>query len=186
MSWLFDDVYEYRAQAQAVLERVKAARRKLKIRIERLDESTWTERNLNPQPFKSPETMQSVTRDAAEQAIALYRTAKSVNLESETQMREAERVIESFGREHLAEFTDGRLILDSGTLAVKAGVPKPLKSGRPLSTAARAELAILLPPAYVRPSCDFVELYGCQDKMVRQLLRSREIEIVRDDKFIIL
>lgn len=187
MSWLFDDTYEHRDQAQAVLERVKKARSAMNVRYERIDDSTWIERNLNPELFKKKETMETtVTRQEAEQAIAIYRTAKSARAESEAQMAEAERIIESFGRAHLGEFADGRLELDSGTLAVRAGAAKPLKAGRPLSTAARIELASQLPPAYVRPSCDFSELYGCPDKMVRRLLAAQGIEIVRDDRFIVL
>lgn len=187
MSWLFDDVYEHRDQAQAVLDRVKKARSKMKFRYERVDESTWIERDRNPKPSKHAKMMEThVTRQEAEQAIAIYRTAKSAKQESEAQMAEAERVIESFGRAHIGEFADGRLELDSGTLAVKAGVAKPIREGRPLTPAARDELAALLPPAYVRPTCDFAELYGCSDKMVRRLLASRGIEIVREDRFIVL
>lgn len=187
MSWLFEDVYEHRDEACAVLSRVKEARRALKVRYERIDDCTWIERNLNPERFKRKETMEiTVTRQEAEQAIAVYRTAKSARAESEAQMAEAERIIEIFGRAHLGEFVDGRLELDSGTLAVKAGVAKPIRAGRPLTTAARAELASLLPPAYVRRSCDFSGLYGCPDKMVRRLLAAQGIEIVRDDKFIVL
>lgn len=187
MSWLFDDVYEYRDQAQAVLDRVKKARSKMKVRYERIDDATWIERDRNLKPIKKKETMETaVTRQEAEQAIAIYRTARSAKLESEAQMAEAVRLIESFGRAHLDEFTDGRLEMDSGTLAVKAGAAKPLKAGRPLATAARTELASQLPAAYVRPSCDFSELYGCRDKMVRQLLAAQGIEIVREDKFIVL
>lgn len=186
MSCLFDDVYEHRSEAQAVLDRVKQARQQIKTRLVQTGEGVWVEKKENPNLFKKTETMEKVTYQQAEQAIAIYRTAKSAKSEYETQMSEAERIIEAFGREHLGEFTDGRLELDSGTLAVKAGAAKPLKSGRPLSTAARIELASLLPAAYTRPACDFAELYGCEDKMVRQLLRSRDIEIVRDDQFIIL
>lgn len=187
MSWLFNETYEHRDEAQAVLDRVKKARRRMKVRYERVDDSTWIERCATPKPFKKKEMLETtVTRQEAEQAIAIYRTAKSVKQEAEAQMAEAERVIESFGRAHIGEFTDGRLELDSGTLAVKAGVAKPLKAGRPLTTECRVELAAHLPAAYVRPSCDFAVLYGCQDKMVRQLLAARGIEIVRDDKFVVL
>lgn len=187
MSWLFEDVYEHRDEACAVLSRVKKARSAMKVRYERMNDCTWIERNLNPERFKKKETMETtVTRQEAEQAIAVYRTAKSARAESEAQMAEAERIIEIFGRTHLGEFVDGRLELDSGTLGVKAGVAKPLRAGRPLTTAARAELAAQLPPTYVRLSCDFSGLYGCPDKMVRRLLAAQGIEIVRDDKFIVL
>ncbi len=187
MSWLFEDTYECRDQAQAVLDRVKKARKNRKVRFERVDDCTWIERCVTPEPFKKKEIMETtVTRQEAEQAIAIYRTAKSAKAEYEAQMAEAERIIESFGRGHLAEFVDGRLELDSGTLAVKAGAAKPVRGGRPLNTAARIELASQLPAAYVRASCDFAELYGCRDKMVRQLLAARGIEIVREDRVVVL
>ncbi len=187
MSWLFDDVYEHRAEAQALLARVKQTRRNLKVRYERIDETTWIERNLTPNLLKTtPMNPLSVTRQEAEQAIALYRTAKAAKQESEAQMAEAERIIDAFGRTHLGDFSDGRLELDSGTLALKAGAAKPLKNGRPLPTALRTELAAQLPAAYVRRSCDFAELYSCADKMVRQLLAVNGIEIVREDRFVVL
>lgn len=186
MSWLFDDAYEYRAEARKVLEQVKQARRSLPVRYQRLNETTWIERPLNPKPYTKHLMEQPITRSDAEQAIALYRTAKSAKQQCESQMAEAERIITAFGQSHLEEFTDGRLELDSGTLALRAGAAKPLKEGRPLSAAARVELAGLLPRAYVRPSCDFSSLYGCRDKVVRQLLAARGIEIVREDKFVVL
>lgn len=187
MSWLFEEVYEHRAEALRVLERVKRARRGMALRYERVDEATWIERNLNPKTFNQNKMSENiVTRQEAEQAIAIYRTAKNAKQESEMQMAEAERIIESFGRAHLAEFAEGRLELDSGTLAVKAGAAKPLKNGRPLPTAARIELAAQLPAAYVRRSCDFAGLYGCPDKMVRRLLATLGVEIVREDKFVVL
>lgn len=187
MSWLFDDACEYREQAQRVLDRVKRTRSGRTVRYERIDDVTWVERDLTPKPKTIEKTMeQTVTRQEAEQAVAIYRTAKSARDEYETQMADAERIVETFGRQHYGEFVDGRLELDSGTLAVRAGVAKPLKAGRPLTTAARAELASELPQAYVRLSCDFAQLYACGDKLVRQLLRARDIEIVREDKFAIL
>ena len=183
----YEDLREHRARAVTVLKRVKEARKGLKIRYERIDEHTWVERSESTESFKRQHIMQTtVTRQEAEQAIAVYRTAKSAKAEYEAVMADAERIINQFGRTHLEEFSDGRLELDSGTLAVKSGAAKPLKGGRPLTTAARAELAALLPEAYVRLSCDFTELYGCRDKMGRQLLVARGIEIVRDDKFVVL
>lgn len=187
MSWLFEDAYEHRAEALEVLDRVKKARHGLKVRYDRIDDATWVERNLNPKSFKNDKMSENiVTQQEAEQAIAIYRTAKNAKQEAEGQMAEAERLIESFGLAHLEEFTEGRLELDSGTLAVKAGTAKPIKNGRPLSTTDRGELAAKLPAAYVRRSCDFSALYGCPDKMVRRLLETLGIEIVRQDKFVVL
>lgn len=186
MSWLFDDAYEYRAEARRVLEQVKRSRRSLAVRYERLNETTWIERPLNPKPHTPYHMNPHITYNDVEQAIALYRTAKAAKQQCEAQMAEADRIITAFGQSHLEEFTDGRLELDSGTLALRAGAAKPLKEGHPLSAAARSELAAVLPSAYVRPSCDFTSLYGCRDKVVRQLLAARGIEIVREDKFVVL
>lgn len=187
MSWLFDDVFEHRDEAQTVLDRVRKARSELKIRYERIDEFTWVERGRKSETSNTTMmTENTVTRQEAEQAIAIYRTAKTAKQESEAQMAAAERIIERFGRMHIDEFADGRLVLDSGTLAVRAGTAKPVKDGRSLGAAARSELAARLPSAYVRLSCDFAGLYGCRDKLVRQLLASRGIEIVREDKFVVL
>lgn len=187
MSRLFEEHCEQRNKALVVLDRVKKARQGLKVYYERIDDSTWIERCLNPESSKNNKMSETVvTRMEAEQAIAIYRTAKNEKLNAEAQMMQAERIIEAFGRSHLAEFAEGRLELDSGTLAVKAGTAKPLKNGRPLSTAARSELASLLPEPYVRRSCDFAGLFGCPDKMVRQLLAAHGIEIVREDRFVVL
>ena len=71
-------------------------------------------------------------------------------------------------------------------IAIKAGAAKPIKEGKALSTAARAELASVLPAAYVKVACDFGVLYDSKDKTVRQILRSRGIEIVREDKFTVI
>lgn len=186
MSWLFDDAYEYRAEARRVLEQVKHSRRSLAVRYERLNDTTWIERPLTPKPH-TPHTMTPhITHNDVEQAIALYRTAKAAKQQCEAQMAEADRIITAFGKAHLEEFTDGRLELDSGTLVLRAGAAKPLKEGHPLSADARSELAAVLPSTYVRPSCDFTALYGCRDKAVRQLLATRGIEIVREDKFAVL
>lgn len=65
-------------------------------------------------------------------------------------------------------------------------VTKEQAEGKPLSTAARAELASVLPPAYVKVACDFGVLFQSQDKAVRQILKARGIEIVREDKFTVL
>lgn len=186
MSWLFDDAYEYRAEALRLLERVKQTRHTLPVRYERINEYTWVERPLNPHNTHIQTMHHPITHSDAEQAIALYRTAKNTKQQCESQMAEAERIITAFGTAHLEEFVDGRLELDSGTLAIRAGAAKPQKAGRPLSTADRCELALLLPKTYVRLSCDFTALFCCQDKAVRQLLRARNIEILREDRIVVL
>lgn len=186
MGRYLQDVRDQRARAQAVLDRVKRARKGLKTRIERIDEHTWVERTDDESLKNQAMNQSTITRQEAEQAIALYQTAKNAKAKYEAVMADAERVIEQFGRTHLDDFSDGRLELDCGTLAVKTGTAKPQKGGRPLTTAARAELAALLPAAYVRLSCDFTELYGCRDEAVCRLLANRGIEIVRDNKFVVL
>lgn len=185
MSWLLEDAYEYRNEAQEVLERVKENRKKLDLQVVQVNQNTWIEKDTRSKP-EIPKALQPIGKHDVEQAIAIYRSAKAAKQEFEKQMAEAERIVEAFGRKHLSEFVEGRLALDSGTILLRSGAARPVRDGKPLSTAARTELAGLLPPGYVRPSCDFGELFGCRDKTVRQLLRSRNIEIVRDDKFAIL
>ena len=48
------------------------------------------------------------------------------------------------------------------------------------------ELAARLPAAYVRLACDFGKLFGCADKTVRRLLTTQGIEIVREDRIVVL
>ncbi len=130
--------------------------------------------------------MQKVTREQAEAAVQTVRTLKIQAAELAGRIKDAESVIEAYGLEHLGEFADGRLALGAGVVAIKAGAAKPVKEGKPLSTAARAELASVLPPAYVKVACDFGVLFQSQDKAVRQILKARGIEIVREDKFTVL
>ncbi len=130
--------------------------------------------------------MQKVTREQAEAAVQTVRTLKIQAAELAGRIKDAEAVVEAYGLEHLGEFADGRLALDAGVVAIKAGTAKPVKEGKPLSTAARAELASVLPPAYVKVACDFGVLFQSQDKAVRQILKARGIEIVREDKFTVL
>ena len=121
-----------------------------------------------------------------EDAIRNYKEARIKKAEIEGKIKDAEAVIEAYGVNHISEFADGRLPLDGGIIAIKAGVAKPLKEGKPLSTIARTELAGALPPAYVKTTCDFSVLFNSQDKTVRQILAARGIEIVRDDKFTVI
>lgn len=185
MSCPFEDVYESRDEACRVLDNVKRRREKMKTRIVRVNAYTWIEKNVIPQE-KQETMMKNVSREDAENAIALYRAAKTAKMKFENQMAEAERTVEAFGRQHLDEFVEGRLALDSGTLAIWAGSAKPLKEGRPLSTADRKALASMLPEPYVRLSCDFGELFACHDKMVRQILKQQGVEVVRDDKIVVM
>lgn len=127
--------------------------------------------------------MKKTTRKEAENAIREWKRIKTEMASLHTLLAEQEAVIETYGRDNLDEFIDSKLALDSGTIVLKAGAAKPIKNGKPLSTAARAELAVLLPPAYVKTSPEYANLFGVQDKAVRQLLKNLGIEIVREDKF---
>lgn len=130
--------------------------------------------------------MEKVTKEQAEAAVQTVRQLKIQASELAGRIKDAEAVVEAYSVEHLGEFADGRLALDAGIIALKAGTAKPVKEGKALSTAARAELAAALPAAYVKVACDFGVLYDCKDKTVRQLLKVRGIEIVREDKFTVL
>ncbi len=130
--------------------------------------------------------MEKVTKEQAEAAVQTVRQLKIQASELAGRIKDAEAVVEAYGVEHLGEFADGRLAVETGVIAIKAGTAKPVKEGKALSTAARAELAAALPAAYVKVACDFGVLYDCKDKTVRQLLKVRGIEIVREDKFTVL
>ena len=130
--------------------------------------------------------MEKVTKEAVEKAVKTVKDLKIQAAELNGKIKDAEAIVEAYGLEHLGEFADGRLAVDGGIIAIKAGTAKPIKEGKALSTAARAELASVLPAAYVKVACDFGVLYDSKDKTVRQILRSRGIEIVREDKFTVL
>ena len=130
--------------------------------------------------------MEKVTKEQVEQAVKSVKAMKIQAAELSGKIKDAEAIVEAYGQEHLGEFADGRLAVDGGIIALKAGVAKPMKEGKALSTAARAELASVLPAAYVKVACDFGGLYDSQDKTVRQILKSRGIEIVREDKFAVI
>ena len=130
--------------------------------------------------------MGKVTKEAAEKAVKTVKDLKIQAAEINGKIKDAEAIVEAYGLEHLSEFADGRLAVEGGIIAIKAGTAKPIKEGKALSTAARAELASVLPAAYVKVACDFGVLYDSKDKTVRQILRSRGIEIVREDKFTVL
>ena len=130
--------------------------------------------------------MEKVTKEAVEKAVKTVKDLKIQAVELNGKIKDAEAIVEAYGLEHLGEFADGRLAVDGGIIAIKAGTAKPIKEGKALSTAARAELASVLPAAYVKVACDFGVLYDSKDKTVRQILRSRGIEIVREDKFTVL
>lgn len=130
--------------------------------------------------------MEKVTKQAAEEAVANFLKAKQVKKEAEASMKQAEAVVEQFGIEHIGDFIDNRLACGIGIIQIKAGQAKPLKDGKPLSTAGRTELATRLPEAYVKVAPDFLALYNSTDAKVRQQLKAEKIEVVREDKFAIV
>ena len=101
-------------------------------------------------------------------------------------MKEAEELVACYCSEHMADFTDDRMPLGNAIVAIKAGTAKPVKDGKSLSTAARTALALALPEQFVKLQPDFMALYSCEDKVVRQILKSQGVEIVREDKFNII
>ena len=123
--------------------------------------------------------MEKVSKEQVEEAVRTVKELKIKAAELNGRLKDAEAVVEAYGLDHMADFSDGRL-------ALEAGAAKPVKEGKPLSTAARSELAAALPPAYVKVACDFGVLYDSQDKVVRQILKSRGIDIVREDKFAVI
>lgn len=129
--------------------------------------------------------MKNVTKQQAEQAIKDWTDAKIRADEIKGELEKSTAIITAYGINHIAEFADGRLVMDNGVLAIRSGVAKAVKEGKPLSTAAKAELAAALPVAYVKTACDFAVLFGAQDKTVRQILQSRGIEVVREDIYFV-
>lgn len=130
--------------------------------------------------------MEKVSKEQVEAAVQTVKDLKIQAAELNGRIKDAEAVVEAYGLDHMADFSDGRLAVATGIIAIKAGAAKPVKEGKPLSTAARSELAAALPPAYVKVACDFGILYDSQDKVVRQILKARGIEIVREDKFAVI
>ena len=127
--------------------------------------------------------MEKVSKEQVEEAVRTVKELKIKVADLNGRIKDAEAVV---GLDHMADFSDGRLALEAGIIAIKAGAAKPVKEGKPLSTAARSELAAVLPPAYVKVACDFGVLYDSHDKVVRQILKARGVEIIRDDKFAVI
>lgn len=125
--------------------------------------------------------MKNITKQEVEQAIKAWKAAKIQSEEIKGKIKDAEDVISAYGINHIEEFADGRLPMESGVIAIKSGVAKAVKEGKALSATAKAELATVLPSAYVKVSPDFGILFGAQDKTVRQMLQARGIEVIRED-----
>lgn len=130
--------------------------------------------------------MKKVSKEEVEKSIAAYLSAKQAKKEAEAIMKNTEAIIEQYGLENLQAFVDNRLVCCTGIIQIKAGAAKPMRDGKPLSTTERGALAADLPREFVKISPDFTALYGCQDAKVRQILKARGIEIVREDCFAII
>lgn len=127
-----------------------------------------------------------ISRQAAEEAIAAWKAYKDMEREAKAAIAGAEAVIDTYAREHIAEFEDDKLALTKGIIAIRAGAAKPIKDGKALSTVGRTELAAVLPSNYVKITCDYAQLYGCDDKRVRQILEAFGVQIKREDKYTVL
>ena len=99
--------------------------------------------------------MEKVTKEAVEKAVKTVKDLKIQAAELNGKIKDAEAIVEAYGLEHLGEFADGRLAVDGGIIAIKAGTAKPIKEGKALSTAARSELDSVLPAADVTVAWDF-------------------------------
>lgn len=130
--------------------------------------------------------MEKITKKQAEDAVAAFLAAKREKQEIDARLKEAEDTVACYCTDHMSDFTDDRMTLGNAIIAIKAGTAKPVKDGKALSTAARTALALSLPEQYVKLQPDFTALYSAEDKVVRQILRSQGVEIVRDDKFSII
>lgn len=127
-----------------------------------------------------------ISRQAAETAVETWKAYKDMEREAKAAISAAEAVIDTYAREHIAEFEDDKLALNKGIIAIRTGAAKPVKDGKALAAKERVQLAALLPVDYVQLKCDFGTLYGCQDKRVRQILEAFGVEIKREDKYVIL
>ncbi|MFV0505905.1 MAG: hypothetical protein ACK5L5_04230 [Bacteroidales bacterium] len=127
-----------------------------------------------------------VSKEVAEMAVSEFIKARNEKKSAEAVMKEAEATVEQYAMENNGAFVNGRLVLGSAIVQIKAGTAKPMKDGKPLSTAARAQLATELPQPFAKLSCDFGALYQCNDKSVRAILKANGVEVVKDDKYAIV
>lgn len=130
--------------------------------------------------------MRKIELPDAEAAVANVVNYRRQIKEMEAKMNENSEIVELYAREHVEEFEDDILPCGIGLIQIKAGAAKPITDGRALKKAERMSLALALPARYVSLSIDSKALYECQDKVVRQLLQSKHIEIVREDKYVVV
>lgn len=128
---------------------------------------------------------EKVTKKEAEEAITAWKVQKRREREAKAALAAAEAVIAAYAREHITEFSNDQLSMENGIIALQAGPAKPLKEGKPLTTAGRLALARALPEAYVKMNCDFSLLFETENKVVREILKSQGICVVREDRYVV-
>lgn len=129
----------------------------------------------------------NVNKVQAEIALAQYKDAKRRKDQADAEMKAAEAKVQDYARDHVAEFVDNLLTLDNGGIGIKAGAAKPVTTeGKALPTAARTELAAMLPINYVKITLDAPALFASDDKKVRRILAAQGVRIVKEDQFVIL
>lgn len=132
--------------------------------------------------------MKKITQERAEEAVANIINLQRKIKELEASKKISEQIIDCYSRERVPEFVDDKLVCGIGIIQIKAGTAKPIdaKTGKSISKTLREKLALLLPSKYVSQTIDSKGLYDCDDKIARQILRSNGINIVRDDKYIVI
>ncbi|MEG1648317.1 MAG: hypothetical protein RR277_00345 [Rikenellaceae bacterium] len=131
--------------------------------------------------------MKKIEKQCAEKAVSTIINLTKQIKELSSAMKEAEDVIEDYGRQNIADFSDNRLPCGIGIIQIKAGSAKPIDSnGKAVTKIVREHLANLLPSRFISVSIDAKALFESDDKIVRQILQANGISIVREDKFVVV
>lgn len=176
----FDEVFEHRKEAEAVLSKVKKERGHLKTRVVRVGSNTWIEREV-----EESETMErtgrTVSTQEAETAVRAYKEFREKVRQTGKQMESSRKVIEEFGQENRDKFTDDRLELAAGTIIRREGKARALRGGTELTPEQVEEFLELMPREFVKKVCDFDLLYEHPDGAVTDILNERDISLIRDE-----
>lgn len=131
--------------------------------------------------------MKKIEKECAEKAVTTIINLTKQIKELSSVVKEAEDVIEGYGKQNIADFTDNRLACGIGIIQIKAGSAKPIdKSGKAVNKSTREHLANLLPSRFISVSIDAKALFESDDKIVRQILQSNGVSIVREDRFVVV
>lgn len=131
--------------------------------------------------------MKKIEKECAEKAVTTIINLTKQIKELSSVVKEAEDVIEGYGKQNIADFTDNRLACGTGIIQIKAGSAKPIdKSGKAVNKVTREHLANLLPSRFISVSIDAKALFESDDKIVRQILQSNGVSIVREDRFVVV